>query len=300
MKVILPVTMTDAMLVSSTEPETDHAAYNAGTTYAAAANVIYAHRRYESLQASNTGHTPDTSPTWWLDIGPTNRWAMFDQRVNSVTTAAASTLTVEIEPGVIINSLALIECACETARVRFYDETATLVYDVTRSLDQTTVGDWLAYLTNEYYWITESVFENIPPIAGGTIRVDLTSAATSPEPTIGNLVFGREYEIGQTLAGATVGITDYSRPTTDEFGVTSLVRRDYSRRMNAPVLVQNDYLRRVYQLLASLRATPCVWVGADNLDRLTPMLVYGYYKDWSVDIAYASHSMCSLEIEGMI
>lgn len=300
MKVMLPVAMTDGMLVSSTEPETEHPAYNAGTTYADGANVIKDHRRYESLQAGNTGNDPATASAWWLDIGPTNQWAMFDQRVNTVTTAAASTLTVRIEPGTIINALALIECACESARVRFYDAGGALVYDQTRSLDQTTIGDWLEYLTAEYYWITEAVFENLPPISGGELRVDLTSAATSPKPTLGNLAFGRVYEIGDALYGARVGITDYSRKSTDAFGVTSLLQRDYSRRMSLTVVVQSAMLRRVYQLLASLRATPCVWIGADDLDTFTPLLVYGYYKDWGVVIEYSTHSVCTLDIEGMI
>lgn len=300
MKVMLPVTMTDAMLVSSTEAETDHPAYNAGTTYADGANVIKDHRRYESLQNGNTGNDPATATAWWLDIGPTNRWAMFDERVNTVTTAAASTLTVRIEPGTIINAVALVECACESARVRFYDESANLVYDETRNLDQTSIGDWLEYLTNEYYWISEALFTDIPPIAGGELKVDLTSAATSPKPSIGNLAFGRVYDIGQTQSGAKVGITDYSRKSTDAFGVTSLVQRDYARRMTASVLIDNVYLRKIYKLLASLRATPCVWIGTDDLDRYTPLLVYGYYKDWSVGVEYPTYSIYSLEVEGMI
>jgi hypothetical protein len=82
--------------------------------------------------------------------------------------------------------------------------------------------------------------------------------------------------------------------------VTSRVQRDYSRRMSTQVVVENTTLRRIYQLLATLRATPCVWIGVDDLDTFTPMLVYGYYRDWSVDIAYLSHSICTLEIEGMI
>lgn len=45
------------------------AAYGAGTTYAIGNNVTYSGRAYQSLQNSNTGHQPDISGTYWLDIG---------------------------------------------------------------------------------------------------------------------------------------------------------------------------------------------------------------------------------------
>ena len=69
MRVIRPVIITDAMLISSTvaEPDVapdaaaDPAAYSAGTTYALAdrASLAATHRIYESLQAGNTGNSPE-------------------------------------------------------------------------------------------------------------------------------------------------------------------------------------------------------------------------------------------------
>ena len=91
MKLLRPVTITDAMLTSSTVPENDHPAWSAGTAYVTGNRVILAstHRRYEALAAS-TGVNPATDPTKWLDLGPTNRWAMFDARVGTASTRAAS------------------------------------------------------------------------------------------------------------------------------------------------------------------------------------------------------------------
>lgn len=43
-------------------------AYAGGTTYALDALVSYGGKCWKSLQGSNTGHQPDTSPTWWQDI----------------------------------------------------------------------------------------------------------------------------------------------------------------------------------------------------------------------------------------
>lgn len=75
MRGLVSVVFTGAMLTSTTVPESEaSAAYNAGTTYAANAYVYVgtvgqALAVYKSLQASNTNHTPASSPTWWQSMG---------------------------------------------------------------------------------------------------------------------------------------------------------------------------------------------------------------------------------------
>ena len=49
-------------------------------------------------------------------------------------------------------------------------------------------------------------------------------------------------------------------------------------------------------LRAALRATPVLWIGSESFESLT---VYGFYKEFSIDIAYPTVSYCSLTIEGL-
>ena len=76
MKFITPTTLTEAMLISSNVIEAAPSAYAGGTTYALGATVSTGTTggvitAWESLQNSNTGHTPASSPTWWKEIGTT-------------------------------------------------------------------------------------------------------------------------------------------------------------------------------------------------------------------------------------
>lgn len=96
MKVIPPVSVTSAMVLSSSVVEIPPAAYAGGTTYAldalvstgTAGQVISV---YKSLQPSNTGHTPSSSPTWWQLIGTTysayaaGTWALGDRVIDATT-----------------------------------------------------------------------------------------------------------------------------------------------------------------------------------------------------------------------
>lgn len=70
MIVIPPISITDALLTSSTAFEVAPAAYNSGTTYASGAFVSVAGAAglvtvYKSLQNSNTNNAPASSPLWW-------------------------------------------------------------------------------------------------------------------------------------------------------------------------------------------------------------------------------------------
>lgn len=109
---------------------------------------------------------------------------------------------------------------------------------------------------------------------------------------------GTFYTLGDTQYGASVGIIDYSRKETDAFGVTTFVRRAYSKRMSAKLMLDNVQMNKVQRVLADLRATPCAWIGADDVT-YAPLVVYGFYKDFSIEVAYPTASYCSLEVEGL-
>ena len=78
--------------------------------------------------------------------------------------------------------------------------------------------------------------------------------------------------------------------------MTSVVERAFAKRMSARVVMQTDALDDVHRTLASIRATPVLWIGSESFESLT---VFGFYKEFSIDLAYPTVSYCSLTIEGL-
>ena len=67
--------------------------------------------------------------------------------------------------------------------------------------------------------------------------------------------------------------------------------------MDANIAVKAGVVDSVVSKLNTIRATPCLWVGSSgNYETLT---VYGFYKDYSVDISYPTYSIISIQIEGL-
>lgn len=268
MQVLAPIAITDASLVASSVSETDHAAWSNSLSYGKGARVILAatHRIYESAVDGNAGNDPAGTSGKWLDIGPTNRWAMFDQALGSTTTAQGS-ITVTIT-GAAIGAIALLDVDGATVRVQ------------TASYDRT-----------------------VPVGAGATTFLDLPPATTRASVTItgagtvsvGTLLAGKVVGLGITEAGAGAGITDYSRKEVDDFGAVTIVERAWAKRMTAKTLINTTAIDAVFGRLAAVRATPVLWMGSKGLDSLT---IYGFFKDFSIEVG-ETLSKVSLSIEGL-
>ncbi len=296
MRLIRPTTLTDAMLTSSTAPETDYPAWSSATAYAVGARVILTatHRRYEALAAS-ANVSPSTDPTKWLDLGPTNRWAMFDARVGTATSRTGS-LQVGLAPGTI-DALALIDTEAESATVTL---TAGGVQVYSRSqtfnVGGVAIDNWFSWFFEPLGQKTSMLFLDVPVYAAGQLSVTLTRDNPADSVSCGTLLVGRQLSLGDTEHGADIGIIDYSRKETDQFGVTSVVERAFAKRMTAKVVLATDAIDDIHRSLAALRATPVLWIGSESFESLT---VYGFYKEFSIDIAYPTVSYCSLTIEGL-
>ena len=82
MILVRPITVTREMIFSSNIEENDAPEWSSTVTYAEAQEVLYQHRVWESLIDGNLNHAPDTGaladPPKWLDLGPANRYRMFD------------------------------------------------------------------------------------------------------------------------------------------------------------------------------------------------------------------------------
>ena len=107
---------------------------------------------------------------------------------------------------------------------------------------------------------------------------------------------GEVVTLGTTEAAPTIGITDYSRRVTDDFGVTTVVERGFSRRMSVRMALPFAAVDALQRRLADLRATAAMWVADDRFDSLK---VNGFYKDFSIDLAVPPLSYCTLTIEGL-
>lgn len=297
MKLLRPTTFAPAMLISSNAVESA-AAWSSGTTYAQLAIVDYGTSYYQSLQNSNTNHLPDEAgSTWWVRIGPDNKHAMFDGQGSTQTVRNAS-LTVNVATGVI-DSVYFGNVNAGSIHVTVRDGLGgTIVYEDTQYLDGSVITDWYEYFFFDPTFLrNQALFTGIPPFASSHVEAVIDHG--SSDAKVGVMTFGTIFQLGLSEFGATSGIIDYSVKETDSFGNTTFLQRAFSKRMNVRVWVDNTQLNRTQRALYDIRATPSVWIATDDPIAEEALVIYGFYKDFSTEISYATVSYCSLEIEGL-
>jgi hypothetical protein len=260
-------------------------------THTATAQI---HKVYESLQAGNLAHYPPSSPTWWLDLGATNRWKMFDQSVTSQT-SNADTVVVSLLASGRVDTVALLNVSTSTIRVKMTDGVDGVVYDRTQGMaSDSGINDWYAYFFEPIVRKTDALFTEMPPYADATIDITLTD--TGQAVLCGAALAGLSRDVGGTQYGAAVGIQDYSVKQQDDFGNYTILERAFSKRAVWSVLVENQIVDEFQTILAAYRATPTLYVGADEY---ASTFIYGFFKDFSTVIAYPGTSICNIELEGL-
>lgn len=299
-KFIRPVTITEDVLQSSSIVDDDYIEWDVSSTYAAGTRVIRlsTHKIYECLVV-NTNAVPEQNVSGltpvWLEIGFTNKWRMFDALVGSSSESPES-FVVTLKPGKFINSLALLNISATSIQIEILDQDNEVVSTTLYSLlagDE--ILDWYTYFFAESSYRSDYVITELSVVANGSLRITINNPGAVAK--IGVCVIGNYYLVGGVKYGAAIGITDYSVKTQDAFGNYLVMERSYSKRMSINIDCDNAIIDTLANLLAIYRVKPLVWIGADNL--YTSLIVYGFYKDFEVNIAYPKNSICSLKIEGL-
>lgn len=283
-------------LINTNVPEDDYDVWAAGS-FDEGDRVLFEHKVYEAL--STTTAQPDVGavadPPSWLCVGVANRWKMFDEIISTQTTNPAI-ISVTIDPGAIVNALALFGLSGSEVTVTMNDSVEGVVFNETRPLqDNTAVTNWYGYFFEEIVQIEEAVFLDLPSY--GTATVDISIVAGSETAKCGELVLGKQRELGVANFGTSVGIQSYSVKTTDDFGNTVITPRAFAKRADYDVSIDTNKIAGVQKLLASIRDVPIVYIGDEDRPET---IVYGFYRNFDIVLSTPSISDCSLEVEGLV
>lgn len=302
MKFIRLTPITDAVLLSSSVPETDAPLWAALTNYAVGATVIrpQVHQIYERQNAGVSATPPEIDPVNWVAIGPTNRWGMFDRKVGTITSAAES-ITITLAPG-RINSLALLGLNASSATITL-TAGGEVVYSANINLmTGTRVGNWYDYFYEPFTQVQELVITDLvdaalldlPAYGEGVLSITLSRPGGTV--SVGLVAVGMLFQVGNAQWGAKVGIRDYSQKTADQFGNRDLAIGEYSKLMSLTVEVRAERADEVSKVMARSRATNLIWIGADGFGAL---VIYGFLADWNLVAKNVETWIFTAEVEGM-
>lgn len=300
MKIIQPEITNDATLFATNVAETDFAVWNPLTTYSINTMLIYVdtnkHWVIRSLVNSNLGNVPTGLNTDlnWVKVSETNRWKMFDLKTTSQTFNNDS-INVTLNGLGFVDSVSALNIDGATIQIIGKDQFGTTFYNVTSSLIAVDgIYDPYTYFFSPLIYLTDFVATDVPIYSLASYQVII--AKTGGVAKCGTLLIGKVIDIGGTEYGMTIGITDYSVKAANEFGDFIITERAYSKNVQLTANVEKASVNAVINALNRLRATPIVYLGAEDY---TSSFAYGFYKDYGVVVSYPTYSKLQIEIESL-
>lgn len=279
MNIILPITVTAAMLQSGTtiaEPAPGETAWVASATYAVGDLRIRAttHRVYSCVQG-HTGRTalPESDAAYWLDKEPTQRHAPFDVYT---TTAAKTTgsLTYVLQPG-FFNALSFYGLIGASLAVTVKDAPGgTAIYSKTVELYAQAAGLY-ELLFSPLRQITRIVLSDIPISPSAELTIVVNAGAGLPV-ALGMANVGDYRRVigasawGGTEYGASADPKSYSYIKFFDDGTSLIKRRGSATDMRGSVLLPAEEAASAVDLVQQVLDVPvsCVATDAAGYDYL--------------------------------
>lgn len=297
--IIVPLTpVTDAVLLASTAPETDHPEWVSGSNYTAGTRCIRPalHAVYERVVAGAGTTPPESDLVNWLLVGATNRWAMFDDKRGTKTTSATGTLSVTLRPGPI-GALGLIDIAgAEQAVLTMRDAPGGALVDTwTHTLDGSIVTSFFDWFAAPIELADSLILTKLPEIY---YDPELTLTLTGPGTvSCGVCRFGRAVAAGNTRWDPQITLLDWSGKSTDQWGATKFVEGDWARRIDLVVEVMKADTQRVLKTLAAVRGKPAMYVGTTEAGLTGLLSAVGKFNDVRFVMSNAVKHVLSIQIE---
>jgi hypothetical protein len=295
MQVIIPVTLSPSDVttnVSITETEWTAGTYNTGVERYKGTTL------YRVIASPSTSDDPTVGvladPPTWESLGAINQWAMFDGVVGTQT-SRATPIDVTINTTSVTNAIALLNISAQELLITVTDSVDGEVYRKEMELADIGVPDWWEYFFLPYDYIQDISFTDLPSYNNVDINVVLT--LTGGTAKCGELIVGLARNIGTTQYGTTVGLLDYSKKTSDDFGNFIVQERSFSKRVDFDVIVETTDVSMLQKLFAQYRSTPLLWIGDSTIEAT---IIYGFYRNFAVVLSNPSLSALNITVEGLI
>lgn len=302
--VLVPTTITDAMLTSCTiaEPSASETAWVSAASYTLGDVVIRTttHRKYEAL-ITHTGVTtlPEDDEVNWLDIGPTARWAAFDGET-STASEGATPVTYVAEPG-NFDAISFYGLEGSGIDVSVLDASGgTEVYSYTGDL-QVLPLDWWDWFFGEIRQLTKLVLSDIPPYPTAEVTITITGSTTA---SVGMIAIGDyrsligDYTWGGPLHGASAEPKSFSQITTASDGTTRIRRGRSATDMRVRVVVPREAADYCLATLQDVLDVPCACI-ASTAQGYEGLNVFGLLNG-SLVYDNNGHALLSLYQKGLV
>lgn len=289
-----PVPIATSNIISTTTVDAPN--WSATATYAKDAKVCYLDTTYQSVADSNTGNSPDSSPTWWVSIGPRNTIAMFDSSPSSATVGTpGQTLSVKFSPGQRVTTIGFLALNCLSIRLRVFDG-ATVLLDETKTT-VTSNGTYYSWAFENLRSSTEALWMTAPSSVNEAIQIDLAPIGTTA-PSCGLCVVGKSFYLGAATWGFNQSVELRASSYLDSNGNPVRIDRGWRKTISGTLEIPKTSFNRVSEFLGQMVGKPMLWALDEAQQDYRSTTLFGDYEKSVLTITDYATTTVSIDING--
>ncbi len=280
------------------------------TEYALNTMVVYKNHIYRTIVDKNKGVQPDLNTGKWLLFGVDNAFAAIDLHSSTATTIDDGLTQIELTfPIANFTHLALggVQGGAMTIEEKDASGTILKTKDYPIGISRTNARNWY-----DYYYLP------IPDTsgAGSGLPIDILLDAVLPitrnitlkltrnakgEAFIGSMVGGKGFDIGDAEYGVRMGLIDYSRKETDEYGITTLVRRRSRETMDIDIVSPAKHSQGNKRVVKEHLGQALMFIADPNKDsKFDNLILFGYVDEYTTYLNNGVIARSNLLIEEVL
>ena len=265
LRVTKPLDLSGAITYSSiNEPDsaTGEVEWVSGGTYKKGDKVIVSavHRKYAAYGDIPAGRTvrPDADPTYWNDIGATNKYALIDSSTLTQSTGAAG-MTYKFKPDGAFNSIHGYNVAAQSIVITVRSSsTGAVVF--TKTLDMIEPPrDWWEADWGALRYINQFSVLGIPPVWDGELEMVLGATNCG----IGHIIIGDAIDLvseGRGVqSGVEVQLVDESQYIQDDYGNKKIGTKLIGTDLNFSAEMSGEDTTYFFYTLKDVLGVACAW-----------------------------------------
>lgn len=254
------------------------------------------HRVYRCVQA-HTGRTtaPEADPLYWMDWAATERWAMFDDAVNTQSSASDS-FTVVLRPGQFFNGFDVYGCNCASITYTYKDAPGGTVL-TTATVDMADDPyDWYDWAFGPIRARSSLRVSDLVPYLGAELTVTFSNAGGLAK--CGLMAIGDRRDLlnsalwGGVQYGASAGLVDATLYQKRSDGTVKAVLQPNTVDMDITLLMPRELADAAFAAIKDVLGVGVGWYATDipgydslsGFGRASARIVYDSFGHASIPI----------------
>lgn len=240
-----------------------------------------------------------TKTNKWVQINPTNYFAMLDGKTKTQT-ARQDNITFSLSSEGY-DSFCLLNLDATSVSVELIENgTSEVLYSKSFDLqDESVVIDAYTYDFAPFEFTPSVYIDDLPIYMDATLNVVINNAGSLAK--CGRLLFGRSFYVGDTNFDGNLDLEFYQYDETDIFGNRTLVYYDSADVENYSVSIPTNKIPMVRRVSKKLAGKPVLFIADESPETLLENLLnFGFLEKFSVVISESDYSIVSISYKSIL